>query len=51
MAWQLARENETNTKLGKYRTDNGELKNEGLHEWLKSRGSDHEFSAPHHWPC
>ena len=47
IAWQLAQENKTNTKLGKYRTDNSELKNDELDQWLKMRGNDHELSAPH----
>jgi hypothetical protein len=47
MLWQLAHEAETNTKLKKYRTDNGELKTEKLNEWLRSRGTDHELTAPH----
>ena len=47
VAWQLARENETGLKLWKYRTDNGELKNNELDKWLQSRGSDHEYSAPY----
>ena len=46
-AWELARENETGTKVGTYRTDNGELKTNEMATWLKSRGVNHEYSAPH----
>lgn len=46
-AWQLTRENETGLKVGTYRTDNGELKSSEMNDWLKTRGTNHQFSAPH----
>jgi hypothetical protein len=46
--WELARENETGLKVGKYRTGyDGELNSNQMKEWLKSRGTDHEFGAPY----
>ena len=46
-AWELARENETGLKIRTYCTDNGELKSNEMEAWLKSRGVQHQFSAPH----
>lgn len=46
-AWELARENETGSKVGTYRTDNGELKTNEMATWLRTRGINHEFSAPY----
>lgn len=46
-AWTLAREVETSTKVGMFRSDNGELRSESMREWLLSRGSQHQFTAPH----
>ena len=45
--WELAWENETGTKVGTYRTDNGELKSKALDEWLCSQGIRQEFTAPY----
>ena len=46
-AWEKARELETNLKIGIYRSDNGELKSEAMREWLLSRGTQHQFTAPY----
>lgn len=46
-AWALAREAETGTKVGVYRSDNSKLKSESMREWLLSRGSEHQFTAPY----
>jgi hypothetical protein len=45
--WERAREVETGLKVGTYRTDNGELKSHEMQKWLESRGTTHEFTAPH----
>ena len=45
--WELARKNETGLKIGTYCTDNGELKTNKMAAWLKTRGVNHEFSAPY----
>jgi len=46
-AWALAREVKTSSKIGIYRSDNGELKTDSMRDWLLSRGSQHQFTAPH----
>jgi len=46
-AWERARELEVGTKVGIYRSDNGELKSTAMHEWLLSRGTQHQFTAPY----
>jgi hypothetical protein len=46
-AWELAREAETGLKVGTYITDNGELKSHQMNAWLKSRGTQQRFTAPH----
>ena len=46
-AWKLAREAETGLKVGTYVTDNGELKSHEMAAWLRTRGTDHRFTAPH----
>ena len=45
--WELARETQSGTKVGTYRTDNGQLKTGEIAAWLKTRGTDHQFSAPY----
>ena len=45
--WELAREQETGSKVGTYRTDNGELKSKAMDEWLWSQGTRQEFMAPY----
>ncbi len=48
VAWELAREKEIpGLKIGKYCTDNGELKSAEMEAWLKSRGTAHEFTIPY----
>lgn len=46
-AWEMAREAETGLKVGTYITDRGELRSAEMREWLKSRGTDHLFTAPY----
>lgn len=46
-AWEKARELETSSKVGIYRSDNGKLKSEAMQEWLLSRGTLHHFTAPY----
>jgi hypothetical protein len=46
-AWALAREVETRSKIGIYRSDNGELKTLAMRQWLLSRGSIQQFTAPY----
>jgi hypothetical protein len=46
-AWALAREVESGLKVGIFRSDNGELKTDSMREWLLSRGSQHQFTAPY----
>jgi hypothetical protein len=45
--WQCARELETGLQVMKYRTDNGELKSSEMANWLATKGTIHEFTAPH----
>ena len=47
IAWERARELETNLKVGTYITDNGELKSNAMRDWLESRGTTHLFTAPY----
>ena len=46
-AWETARETETGLKVGTYNIDNGELKSEEVKEWLESRGTQLQFTAPY----
>ena len=46
-AWELAREAETGLRVGILHPDNGELKCLDLKAWLLSRGTQHQFTAPH----
>jgi hypothetical protein len=46
-AWALAWEVKTNSKVGIYRSDNGELKTESMRDWLLSCGTQHQFTAPY----
>jgi hypothetical protein len=46
-AWECARELETGLHVGIYRSDNGELKSSAMKEWLLSRGTQHQFTAPY----
>lgn len=46
MAWEHACETETNSKVGMYRSDNGELRSHAVRDWLLSRGTQHQFTAP-----
>jgi hypothetical protein len=46
-AWQHARELETGLQVKTYRTDNGELKSKEMANWLATKGTTHEFTAPH----
>jgi hypothetical protein len=46
-AWERARELETGSKVGIFRSDNGELKSTAMREWLLSRGTQHQFTAPY----
>jgi transposase InsO family protein len=45
--WERARENETGLKVGIYRMDNGELRSNQVKEWLESRGTVQQFTAPY----
>jgi hypothetical protein len=45
--WERAREMEIDSRTKIYRTDNGELKSHEMANWLASRGTDHQFTAPH----
>ena len=47
LAWEKMVEAETSLKVGKYRTDNGELKSNKMHAWLEGKGTQHEFTAPY----
>ena len=46
-AWERAHESETNQKVGMYITNQGELKNDKMREWLKSRGTDQCVTVPY----
>jgi hypothetical protein len=46
-AWTQAREVETGLKVGILRSDNGELKSSSVREWLLTRGTSHQFTAPY----
>jgi len=46
-AWECAHELESNSKVGIYRSDNGELKTAQMRDWLLSCGTQHQFTAPH----
>jgi hypothetical protein len=45
--WEHAQENETGLKVGIYRMDNGELCSHQVKEWLESRGTLQQFTAPY----
>jgi hypothetical protein len=47
LAWECACELETGLKVGIYRSDNGELKTDAMCEWLLTRGTQHQFTAPY----
>ena len=47
LAWEKMVEAETSLKVGKYQTDNGELKSNKMHAWLEGKGTQHEFMAPY----
>ena len=44
---ELAQETETGLKVGVYRTDHGELKSGKVKDYFASRGTQHQFFAPH----
>lgn len=46
VAWEHARETETGLQVGTYRTDSVKLKSHQMREWLRARGTDHQFTAP-----
>ncbi|GLB45783.1 hypothetical protein LshimejAT787_2900110 [Lyophyllum shimeji] len=47
-AWELAREVETGSKVGVYRTGfDGELKSHQMDRWLQSRGTEQQHGAPY----
>jgi transposase InsO family protein len=46
-AWERAREVETGLTVGIFRSDNGELKSSSMREWLLTRGTLHQFTAPY----
>jgi len=46
-AWERTRELESNSKVGIYRSDNGELKTAQMRDWLLSCSTQHQFTAPH----
>lgn len=46
-AWECACKLETGSKVGIFRSDNGELKSLAMREWLLSRGMQHQFTAPY----
>ncbi|VDC03946.1 unnamed protein product [Peniophora sp. CBMAI 1063] len=45
--WEKQRELETGEVVGIYRTDNGELKSNRMREWLATKGTQQEFTAPY----
>ena len=46
MAWQIARKNEIQGKLGRYRTGHdGELEGHRMAAWLMSQGTEQQFGA------
>jgi len=47
LAWEKMVEAETGLKIGKYRTDQGELKSNKMRAWLEGKGTQHEFTAPY----
>ena len=46
-AWELAQEKETGLQVGTYITDNSKLKSHKVEAWLKTRGTNHKFTAPY----
>jgi hypothetical protein len=46
-AWEHACKLESNSKVGIYCSDNGELKTTQMRDWLLSCGTQHQFTTPH----
>ena len=46
-AWEKMVKEETGLEVGTYRMDRGELKSNKMREWLESKGTKQEFTAPY----
>ena len=46
-AWEKMVKGETGLEVGVYRMDRGELKSNKMREWLESKGTKQEFTAPY----